>query len=367
MNPYLDLSKNILVSNFRRLAFPYKLTFCVTYWCNYKCKTCNIWQRKPENELTLGEINEFFRKSNKFNWIDFTGGEVWLRKDFIAIVEAAISNCGNLVMVHFPTNGYLTDQIVRGVKEIVQMRPLKLTVTVSTDGDEAVNDYVRGIKGGWRRQLETYKRLHEVPGVEVFLGMTLSSLNADQYDKAFAAAKAECSWLKPTDFHMNVAHESGHYYGNAGTDVLKHGKSQVIEEMKRYKARRGLPLNPVSMLEHQYLKYAEAYLRTGRTPMRCHALHSSCFIDSWGDVYPCGMYDAKLASLRDYGFDLEAVWNLPETTRLQEEIWQYKCPQCWTPCEAYQSILGNLFRRWDSCVAEPTESATGEVTTGRDK
>ena len=347
MRSYLNLGKNILASNFSRLAFPYKLTFCVTYWCNYKCKTCNIWQRKPKDELTLDEIREFFQNSTKFNWIDFTGGEVWLRKDFIGIVEAAIANCRNLVMIHFPTNGYLTKQIERGVREIMKMRPPKLTVTVSTDGDEAVNDYVRGVEGGWRRQIETYKRLHAIPGVKVFLGMTVSSLNAGHYDKAFAAAKAECSWLEPTDFHMNVVHESGHYYGNLGSGLLKNSRHEVIDQVKRYKVLRGFPVSPISILEHRYLKYAEEYLRTGSTPMRCHALHSSCFVDSWGDVYPCGMYDAKIASLRDHGFDLAAIWNLPATRRLQQEIWEYQCPQCWTPCEAYQSILGNLLGQRD--------------------
>src|SRR5215510_1384429 len=344
MKAYLDLTKHIISSNFTRLAFPYKLTFCITYWCNYKCKTCNIWQRKPKDELTLDEIRKFFEKSNRFNWIDFTGGEVWLRKDFTDIVEAAIRNCKNLLMVHFPTNGYLTDQIIKGVEKILKMRPPKLVITVSTDGDEEVNDDVRGVKGGWRRQIETYRMLHAMDGVQVFLGMTLSSLNADQYEKAFAAAKAECPWLTPSDFHLNSAHESGHYYGNLGSDALGDSRNQIIEQLKYYRAKRGLPLSPISFVERAYLKHAEKYLRTGSTPMRCHALRSSCFIDSWGDVFPCGMYDAKVASLRDYDYDLQVIWDLPRARQLQEEIWEYKCPQCWTPCEANQSILGNLMR-----------------------
>ncbi len=27
---------------------------------------------------------------------------------------------------------------------------------------------------------------------------------------------------------------------------------------------------------------------------------------------------------------------------MQREIWRGQCPQCWTACEAYQSILGNV-------------------------
>ena len=343
MKRYVNLSKNILLSNIRRLDFPYKLTFVVTYWCNYRCKTCNIWQMKPKDELTLHEIEEFFYKSNKFNWIDFTGGEVWLRKDFPDIVAAALFHCQNLAAVHFPTNGYMTERIVAGVERMMKIRSVRLVVTVSTDGDEAVNDDVRGVEGGWRRQMETYRKLHAIPGVKVVLGMTLSALNANQYDKAFAAAKKECPWLQPTDFHMNIAHESSHYYGNTGSGIRQKDTNQVVEQVNRYRSLRGLPIDPLAILETRYLKHAEQYLRSGITPMRCHALHSSCFIDSWGNVYPCGMYDAKIASLREYGLSLQAIWNLPRTHQLQKEIWNYQCPQCWTPCEAYQSLLGNLF------------------------
>lgn len=339
---YAKLASTILKSNASRLEFPYKLTFVTTYWCNYRCKTCSIWERRPTNELTLEEIQKFFARSNQFQWIDFTGGEVWLRKDFPEIVEAAIANCRDLILVHFPTNGFMTDRIVSGVERILASRPRKLIVTVSTDGDEAVNDEVRGREGGWRRQIETYKQLHAMKGVEVVLGMTLSALNADQYDRAFAAAKAECPWLTPRDYHINVAHTSSHYYGNEGASALQLDRREIAQQLRRYRLARGLPKGVVDYIESQYLKAAERYLSTGVTPVRCQALRSSVFVDSWGDVYPCGMYDAKIASLRDHDYDLGRIWQLPRALELQQEIWDYKCPQCWTPCEANQTILANL-------------------------
>jgi MoaA/NifB/PqqE/SkfB family radical SAM enzyme len=202
---------------------------------------CNIWKRKPKNELTFDEIDRFFQRSNRFNWIDFTGGEPWLRKDFPDIIESALTNCRNLVLVHFPTNGYMTKQILDGVKRIVKMRPHKLIITVSKDGDEAVNDLVRGKDGGWRRQIETYKQLHAIKGVDVVLGMTLSSLNADQYSKAFAAAKAECPWLMPSDYHINVVHESSHYYGNSKMHGFNDQKNEIIQQIRKYREDRGVP------------------------------------------------------------------------------------------------------------------------------
>lgn len=341
---YTNFLKNVLKSNFGRLTFPYKLTYAVTYRCNYKCKTCNIWQRDSRGELSFDEIKRFFQKSNAFNWVDLTGGEVWLRKDFVDICEVVLKECKNLIMFHFPTNAYMTDKIVAGVEAIMKMKPPRLVISCSTDGDEVVNDYVRGITGGWRRQIETYKRLHAIPGVQVFLGMTISSYNADHYKKAFEAAKAECPWLKPTDFHLNIAHESAHYYGNVGAAIRgDEDMEKIIGQVKEYRRLRGYPRHPIEIIERRYLKHVERYLRTGVTPMRCHALRASCFIDPYGGVYPCTMYDAKFANLRDHGFDLKAVWETQDARRLQKEIWDYDCPHCWTPCEAYQSIFGNFF------------------------
>jgi len=342
MRCYLSLAGNIVRSNCVRLGFPYKLTYAVTYRCNYRCRTCNIWQTEPRSELTLDEVGRFFERSNRFNWIDFTGGEPWLRTDFVDIVATALLSCRNLVLLHFPTNGYLTERIVRGVNKILSLRPPKLIITVSMDGDEAVNDVIRGIKGGWRRQIATYRELHGIPGVEVYLGMTISVLNAGHYARAFAAAKAECPWLKPNDFHLNVAHESSHYYKNVGKGATGDIGGRVAEQVQAYRTLRGKSLRPVGFLEWRYLSGAERYLATRGTPMRCQALSSSCFIDPSGNVYPCGMYDSRLGNLRDYSFDLQAIWNAPHTRQLQREIWEYKCPQCWTPCEAYQSIMANL-------------------------
>jgi radical SAM protein with 4Fe4S-binding SPASM domain len=348
MLSYLRFARNIMKSNLGRLDFPYKLTFALTYWCNYKCKTCNIWQRRPKDELSLEELQSFFEKSNRFNWIDFTGGEVWLRLDFPQIVQACLRHCRDLILLHFPTNGYFTERIVQGVEEILRMQPRKLVITVSTDGDESVNDDIRGKEGGWRRQIETYRRLHALSGVEVYLGMTLSAHNVGEFDRAFAAAKTECPWLKASDFHLNIAHESDHYYGNAGSGSVSSETERVREQVAHYRSLRTFSVNPIALLERRYLLHADRYLQTGITPMRCHALRSSCFVNPWGDVYPCGMYDAKVASLREHDFDLEHVWNLERTRRFQNEIWNYQCPQCWTPCEAYQSILGNLIGHRDT-------------------
>ena len=64
IRPYLKLAARATKANVTRLAFPMKLTFCITYWCNYKCQTCNIWKMQPRDELTLDEI----RLDRRYRW-----------------------------------------------------------------------------------------------------------------------------------------------------------------------------------------------------------------------------------------------------------------------------------------------------------
>lgn len=344
VRPYVALAANCLRANVTRLDFPMKLTFCITYWCNYKCETCNIWKMKPTDELTLEEIQQFFRKSNRFSWIDLTGGEVTLRKDFVAVAEAAVENCRDLLMLHFPTNGYLSDKIVENTRAIMKMKPNKLIITVSCDGDEKMNDEIRGIEGGYERQIETFKRLRDIPGVDVVLGMTLSAKNVDHFPQAFAAAKRHVPDLDHEDFHVNIIHEGAYLHNEENALRAKVEASALADATEAYGRLRGRSPGPVNYLETTYLKNVRRYLETGKTPMRCHALRSSCFIDSWGHVFPCTIYDRKLGSLRDVDYDLGAIWHAQETRTVQSEIWESKCPQCWTPCEAYQSIMGNFLR-----------------------
>jgi MoaA/NifB/PqqE/SkfB family radical SAM enzyme len=347
ITPYVALAARAARANAGRLDFPMKLTFCVTYWCNYKCTTCNIWKMKPRDELTLDEIKRFFERSNRFSWVDLTGGEISLRKDFVDICEAVVENCKSLLMLHYPTNGYLTEQVVRYTKEVAKMRPEKLIITISTDGDEAMNDKIRGVDGGYQRQMETFRQLREIDGVEVVLGMTLSAQNVDHFPTAFAAAQREAPGLEYRDFHVNIVNE-GNLLHNENLGLKTHVEPEALaRETEAYARLRGFGIGPVNYLERKYLSLVRSFLETGKTPMRCHAMRSSCFIDSFGNVFPCTIYDKKVGNLRDADYDLATIWHSAAAEELQREIWDYKCPQCWTPCEAYQSIMGNFLRGGD--------------------
>jgi radical SAM protein with 4Fe4S-binding SPASM domain len=337
------VAANLVRANFQRLPAPLKVNLCVTYWCQYRCATCNIWKRRPEGELTTGELLQFVEQNRGTRWLDVTGGEIFLRADLAEVLGAIATQWADLAILHFATNGFLTRQIVETTARLAASTRARVVVTVSVDGNEALNDRIRGIRGGFRRQMETFRKLREIDGVEAVFGMTLSKANVMRIDETFDACAAECPGLDIEEFHVNVAQRSAHYYGNTGGDFAA-GPEETRAALVRYRARRRRAMTPSAWVESRYLHHLDGYLASGRTPMPCHALRSSCFVDPQGDVYPCITDTRKVGNLRASGMSLAAVWNGEAARATQAEIWQGRCPQCWTACEAYQSIIGNALR-----------------------
>jgi radical SAM protein with 4Fe4S-binding SPASM domain len=348
MRRVASAARQVARANVQRLAVPLKVNFALTYWCQYRCKTCNIWKRKPENELTTDEVLRFVARNHGISWLDVTGGEIFLRKDIGEILDAIVTSWTDLLLLHFPTNGFLTDQIAAVCERLAARGGPQIIVTVSIDGDQALNDEVRGIRGGYRRQIETFNALKRIRGIRPVFGMTLSGLNVGRFEETFRACQRDCPGLDVSDFHLNVAQVSSHYYGNSEMAGIVPPADLAVQELRLYRSMRGMPRSIPDWVEGVYLRHLERYLQTGSMPMRCHSLRSSCFIDPWGTVFPCITYTRPLGSLRDTGMDLDAIWNAAATKTVQQEIWNGDCPQCWTACEAYQSIMGNVTRVLDS-------------------
>lgn len=338
---YSVFSKNILSSAPDRLKHPYKLTFAITNKCNLRCKTCHIWKRKPVNELTYEEIDEFFKVNNFFNWIDITGGEIFMRKDLLDIIKSIKRHVKNLALLHYPTNGFLTDKIVSITEEVASLDFSNVVITVSIDGKKDVHNEIRGNKQSFDRCIETYKELKKNKHVKVYIGCTLSPFNINYFDNFYTELKNYIPDLQYSDLHLNIYHYSENLYSNERANI---DKKRIITLINDFIERKGFPfLNPVALLEYVYLKNIKSYLIHNRSPFKCKSGRISCFINPIGKVYPCTGYNVLMGSLRENNYDLSKILSSEKAKVLNERIRKGKCPHCWTPCEAYQNILSNLF------------------------
>jgi MoaA/NifB/PqqE/SkfB family radical SAM enzyme len=149
--------------------------------------------------------------------------------------------------------------------------------------------------------------------------------------------------FRRSELHLNVGHESGHYFDNVGYPV-EHHHADILRAVDDHRKKNGPSLHPVRFLEDRYQALISKYYETGKSPLPCTALSSSCFVDAYWNLYPCSIWSEKVGNLRDNGFDLRALWAGSRRVELRDAVVEERCSHCWTPCEAYPTILGHLAR-----------------------
>ena len=337
---YIYLLNNILKSNVSTRINLYKLNLMVTYRCNFRCKTCFIWKKKDIDELSLAEYAKVFSKIN-VNWIDVSGGEIFLRGDIKEIFSLIIKSQKRLALLHFPTNGFFTAKIQDLVNYILTVSKVNLIVTVSLDGPEEVHNFIKGINS-WRKAVDTYRNLRRIKDrrFKVYLGYTISSFNSEEINQTIEGLKREIPNIDYSDLHINIMHISEHYYANSS---LNPDKEKIKSSVESYTDKRRYRLcNPIDYLEYRYHILIKNYLKNSRTPLKCRSLINNVFIGPQGNIFPCSIYSRNLGNLRDNDYDLYKILRSKQAEVLRQEIKKGRCPQCWTPCEAYPSILSNL-------------------------
>lgn len=121
-----------------------KVIWEITNQCNYTCEYCifSSTGKKPNGELSFEEIKKTLNelKTVGFNYIKFTGGEPFIREDFIQILEYAKSLNFNF---DISTNASFVNEEIS--KKISLLNPN--FIHVSLDGhDQYSHDFVRGKK-----------------------------------------------------------------------------------------------------------------------------------------------------------------------------------------------------------------------------
>lgn len=337
------MGQRILKSNISTLSLPYKLTLMLTYRCNFRCKMCNIWKISPERELTSGELKLFFKKNRSFSWINISGGEIFMREDLFDLIEVILKECRDLYILNFPTNGYFTNEIVNLVQKVLSESSIRLGVTVSVDGLPQLHDAIRGVNGAWERAITTYIRLREFKNkrLTVKIGFTIQPYNLREFPQLYRTLKMKILNFDFSDIHINLFHYAEHYYRISGSYDEKM-RLQLLERIKQIEESDSIfkIKKYVDLLDYFYRKTLPYYIKNNVSPVLCQALRASCFIDPNWNLYPCSIWNSKIGNLKDYDYNLSELWNSKLTESLRFNILSGNCPHCWTPCEAYQAILG---------------------------
>ncbi len=156
-------------------------TFELTARCNLRCRHCYInvpANDKPasEKELTTSQWHRLIDEVSEAGclWLLLTGGEVFIRPDFLDIYKYTVSK--GLLVTIFTNGTCITPQIA---DELGQWPPSAVEITLY-GVTEATHDAVTGVPGSHRRCMRGIKLLQE-RGLPVKLKSVMMKLNRHEF------------------------------------------------------------------------------------------------------------------------------------------------------------------------------------------
>ncbi len=318
---------------------PFNLVLSVTYRCNSRCKTCNVWQRSAQ-ELTTNEWREVFASfGHTPYYMTFSGGEPFLRDDIAEIVSSAVALCQPAI-VTIPTNGLLGEVIVARVKQILeQAGKARIGINLSLDGVGEQHDDIRGVQGNYEKALETYRRLREVdhPNLTLSIHTVVSRFNVEQIEEIYAAL----SRLEPDSYISEVAEQRVELQTMDSEITPSPEEYARVADFLAAEARNSSATGlakTTQAFRAQYYGLAKRTLFEERQVIPCYAGFSSAHISPDGDVWACCTRAEPLGNLRDTNYEFASIWFGQRAESMRRSI---VAGECFCPMAnvAYSNML----------------------------
>jgi MoaA/NifB/PqqE/SkfB family radical SAM enzyme len=265
---------------------------------------------QADGELTTEEWLNVVDQTGRFGLITFTGGEVFVRKDFMEIFEHACSKR----RVHFITNAtMLTDS---RAKRCVELAPNRLTgkgfffAGISIDGTRDVHDVIRAQKGSFDKSIAGIKALSsyreeagkKYPLIHINTVIQTESLDClPEMPRIAHDAGANVLNLL-TELRSHDLQDLGHVDPSTFTrddlnlpTINRANLDRALRETKAEADKYGIEVRLPRMPYEDILNhYDQGY---DLENFECRAVWVNLFIGAKGGVYPCFVY--KAGNVRD--------------------------------------------------------------------
>ena len=330
----LELIPRIFIYKyFRKFGFPrimpMNYTISLLYTCNSRCTTCNIWKKKSD-DLTISEYKHIFKKLGKSPyWLTLSGGEPFLRKDIVEICMELYKYCKPKI-INIPTNGLLTDTIVKNVKQIAEIcSKSQIIINLSIDGIEEKHDEIRNIPGNYKKVINTYKKLKalEINNLAIGIHTVISKLNVE----GFSAIANDLMQLQPDSYITEIAEqrvELDTMDSDITPDIISYCTAidYLIHRIKNGKFKG---MNKITQsFRIEYYNLVKKILRDKTQVIPCYAGVTSAQISPDGEVWSCCIKAESMGNLRDNDYNFKKIWFSKE---LKKERLSIKNKECYCP------------------------------------
>jgi len=326
----------------RVLMLPVNITVSVSYRCNSRCKTCNVWLL-PNDDLTLPEWDRVFESLGKTPyWFTFSGGEPTLRKDLPDMVASAYRHCRPGI-INIPTNG-IQDKVIPGrIERVLQAAPgSEVIINLSLDGVGLKHNEIRGVWNNWSRAMSTYASFKELKkrykNLTLGVHTVISNFNVDSFPELVEYVQGE---LKPDSFITEIAEERVEL-DTVGLGITPTAERYTVAIDTLLESMRDKKLTGIAEVAQafrlQYYELVKRTLREQRQVIPCMAGVASAQIAPNGDVWTCCIRAQSMGNLRQHNYDFGTVWRTGKADELRRSI---KAGECYCPLAnaAYTNML----------------------------
>jgi MoaA/NifB/PqqE/SkfB family radical SAM enzyme len=318
---------------------PFSIVISVSFRCNSKCKTCDVW-RKPNDDMSVEEWRKVFANLGHAPfYLTFTGGEPFLRADMHELVIAGAELCRPGVIT-IPTNGLLTRRILDQVDQICSAAPFsRIGMNLSLDGVGAEHDDIRNVPGNWDRAMETWQGLKDLQARHDNLVLSVHTVVSKFNAHRIRGIAEGLEFLAPDSYITEVAEERVEL-DTVGWDITPAPEdyapiADYLSARARGEISTGQPESTsgrslarfTQAFRAQYYQLAKRILREQRQVIPCQAGWASGHIAPNGDVWACCIRAEPVGSLRETGYDLRPIWleQAGEMRRMRRSIANREC------------------------------------------
>lgn len=352
----------------------------ITRRCNLRCKMCQYidWLNgtptgiQADGELTTEEWLSVIDQTNRFGLITFTGGEVFVRKDFMEIFEHACSKR----RVHFISNATMIPD--DRARRCIEQAPKRLGqkglnfVGISFDGVGDIHDEIRAQRGAYEKSLNGVRSLAKhrnelgkrCPVIHINCVIQKANLEClPAMPKIMKDAGADIFNLL-TEMRSHDVVELGHVDpGDISKDDIQnpHIDRPVLDEVLQETMAKAkevgievrMPRTPYeAVLDH----YDGGY---DIKDFECRAIWTNLYIGAKGGVYPC--FINKVGNVRDN--TLKELWNSSQMREFRQRRREAGFAVCRGCCELehknYKSAFSSAAQALRGDSAAPVAVSEG--------
>ena len=298
----------------------------VTRRCNLRCKMCQYieWlenvpiKEQREDELSTDEWMDVLRQIQRFSLITFTGGEPFVRKDFMEILTYASSKA----RTHFISNTTMLPE--DRAEAVVKLAPKRLGgvgfnfAGTSIEGPGAKHDEIRKMDGAFDRSMagiRSLRKFRDANGKQCPLIHVTTVMQQDNVDclhlmpKLLREAGADVLNFV-TESRMqelpNLGDVDPREYNKEDLEYPRIDRKQLAEALEKSEAaakEAGIDLRLPRMPRERLLDYHEGSLDLNE--FECRNAWNTLFIGRQGNAYPCWI--RNVGNVREHS--IKELWN----------------------------------------------------------